>query len=161
MGRNHYGTNGYSFSFLTVNLLVKIGAILTINLGIYYINAPFQSRAVICIMFDNVNKLEVSIMTTITERDFKSEYLLRTCSVATNLATSLKFRPVRCATMLCHFGQTRNASVATHFILLSSTATSSATGAYVDVPDHLEQNEEPAGINKERTKEKHSFVPKS
>ena len=81
------------------------------------------------------------------ERDLESEYLFRTCSVATNLVTSLEFNPIRCATMLCHFGQTRNGSIATHFILLSSTATISATGGYVDVPERYRQNEEPASRN--------------
>ena len=46
--------------------------------------------------------------------DFKSEYLLRKCSVATNLVTSLNFIPICGATILCHFGQLRNYSVFTH-----------------------------------------------
>ena len=83
--------------------------------------------AVICITIDNVNKFALDIKTTITALDFKSEYLFRKCSVATNLVTSLEFNPIRCATMLCHFGETRNGSVAMHFILCGSTATSSAT----------------------------------
>ena len=60
--------------------------------------------------------------------------------------------------MLRHFGQTRNVYVATRIILLSSTAESSATGGYVAVPEHFLQKEEPACINKERTKKKPSFV---
>ena len=86
--------------------------------------------------------------------------MFRTRSVATDLVTSLKFRPIRCAVMLCQFGQTRNAYVATLFILLSSTAASSAASGYVVVPEHFGQNEEPACGNKERTRKKHSFVPK-
>ena len=39
--------------------------------------------------------------------------------------------------MVCHFGQTRNGSMASHFILLSSTATSSATDVSVVVPKRL------------------------
>ena len=62
--------------------------------------------------------------------------------------------------MLCQFGQTRNAYVATWFILLSSTATSSATSGYVVLPEHFLQKEERACINEERTKKKPSFVPK-
>ena len=62
--------------------------------------------------------------------------------------------------MLCQFGRTRNVYVATRFILLSSTAESSATSGYVAVPEHFLQNEEPACINKERTRKKPSFVPK-
>ena len=50
--------------------------------------------------------------------------------------------------------------MATYFILLSSTAVSSATSGYVVVPDYFGQNEEPAGSNEERTKKKHDFVPK-
>ena len=62
--------------------------------------------------------------------------------------------------MLCQFGRTRNVCVATIFILLSSTAESSATSGYVAVPEHFLQNEEPACINEERTRKKPSFVPK-
>ena len=62
--------------------------------------------------------------------------------------------------MLCQFGRTRNVYVATRFILLSSTAESSATSGYVVVPEHFLQKEEPACINEERTRKKPSFVPK-
>ena len=62
--------------------------------------------------------------------------------------------------MLCQFGQTRNGHVATYFILLSSTAVSSATSGYVVVPERLGQNEEPACINEERTRKKPRFAPK-
>ena len=62
--------------------------------------------------------------------------------------------------MLCLFGRTRNVYVVTRFILLSSTAESSATGGYVAVPEHFLQNEEPACINEERTRKKPSFFPK-
>ena len=85
---------------------------------------------------------------------------LRTRSVATDLVTSQKFQPIRFAFMLCQFGRTRNVYVATRFILLSSTAESSATSGYVAVPEHFLQNEEPACINEEQTKEKPSFAPK-
>ena len=61
------------------------------------------------------------------ERDCKSAYLFRACYVTTNLVTSLEFNPIRCATILCHSGQTRNISVATRFTVFSSTAPSSAT----------------------------------
>ena len=86
--------------------------------------------------------------------------MFRTRSVATDLVTSLEFQPIRCATMLCHSGRTRNGYVATYFILLSSTAVTSATSGDVVVPEHFGQNEEPAGSNEERTKTKDSFVPK-
>ena len=62
--------------------------------------------------------------------------------------------------MLCQFGRTHNVYVATIIIPLSSTPESSATSGYVDVPEHFLQNEEPACINKERTRKKPSFVPK-
>ena len=62
--------------------------------------------------------------------------------------------------MLSQFGRTRNAYVATRFILLSSTAESSATSGYVAVPEHFLQNEEAACINNERTRKEPSFVPK-
>ena len=76
------------------------------------------------------------------------------CSVVTNLVTSLEFQPIRCATMLCHPGRTRNGYVATRFILLSSTAENSATSRNVVVPEGIGQNEE-------RAWKKHSFVPSS
>ena len=90
------------------------------------------------------------------ERDFEKEYLFRTCSVVTNLETSLESVPTHCATMLCHFGHTWSGSVATHFIHLSSTVMSSATGGYVAVPERFGQKEETAGRTKERTKNKPS-----
>ena len=99
-------------------------------------------------------------LTIRTELDFKSEYFFRMCSVVTNLVTSLEFQPIRCATMLFHFGGKRNVYVATRIILLSSTAESSATSGYVAIPEHFLQNEEAACINEERTKKKPSFVPK-
>ena len=69
-----------------------------------------------------MNKFAVSITAIITERDFKSEYLFRMCSVVTNLVTSLEFQPIRCATTLCHFGWLRDDGyVATQFILFSGT----------------------------------------
>ena len=84
-------------------------------------------RTVIYFVIDNVNKFVV-VLTANIELDFRSECLFRTCSVATNLVTSLEVNPIRCATMLCHFGQTQNGSVAIHLFLLGSIATSSATG---------------------------------
>ena len=86
--------------------------------------------------------------------------LLRTRYVATDLVTSQKSQPIRCASMLCQFGRTRNVYVATRFILLSSAAESSATSGYVAVPEPFFQNEEPACINEERIRKKPSFVPK-
>ena len=63
--------------------------------------------------------------------------------------------------MLCQFGRTRNVYVATRFILLRSTAESSATSGYEVVPEHFGQNEEPAVSTEERTKKTPSFVPKT
>ena len=95
------------------------------------------------------------------ELELEGEYLFRPCSVATNLVTPLEFNPIRCATTLCHFGRSRNGSVAARFILLSSTATSTATGHYVAVLERVGQKEEPASRNVERTNQKLIFVPKS
>ena len=103
------------------------------------------------------NKLAITITAIITARDFNTESLFRTCSVVTNLMTSLEFKPIRCATTLCHFGRTRNGYVAAQFILLSSTAESSATTGYVVVPERFGQNEEPVSRNEERARKKHSF----
>ena len=120
-----------------------------------------MTYAVIQIMIDSVNKFAVSIKAIITERDFKSEYLFRMCSVTTNLVTSLELKPIRCATTLCHFGRTRNGYVATHFILLSSTAESCATSGYAVFSERLGQTEEPASRNEERARKKPSFVASS
>ena len=73
------------------------------------------------------------------------------CSVTTNLVTSLEFNPIHCATTLCQFGRTRKGYVATHFMLLSRAAESSATSGYVVVPESFGQIEESAGSNKERS----------
>ena len=86
--------------------------------------------------------------------------MFRTCSVATNLVTSLEVFPIRCATTLCQFGRTRNGYVATHFILRNTTATSNAAGGCVAVPERFGENEEPASRNKERARNKSSSVPK-
>ena len=73
-------------------------------------------------MIDIVNNFAISITAIVTERDYKSENLFRICSFVTNLVTSLKFKPFRCATKLCHLRRTLNGYVASHFILLSNTA---------------------------------------
>ena len=83
------------------------------------------------------------------------------CSVVTNLVTSLEFKPIRCATMLRHFGRTRNGYIATHFYLLSSTAKSSAIDGYVVVPERFGQNEEPPGRDEEQIRRKPNFVTSS
>ena len=100
-------------------------------------------------------------LTSINERDFKIENLFRMCSVVIDLVTSLDFQPVLCATMLFHFGRTRNGYVATRFILLSSTAESSATCGYVVAPERYGQSDTSAGRNVERSKKKPSFVSNS
>ena len=97
-------------------------------------------------------------MTKNTALDFQFEYLFRTCSATTNLVRSLKFNLIRCATMLCIFGQLRNGSVVIHFLLCGSNATSTATGDYVAVPERFGQNE--VGSNEERTINSPVFFPK-
>ena len=108
---------------------------------------------------DSVNNFAITITAIITERDFKSDYLFRICSVKINLVTSLEFRPIRCATTMCHFGRARNCYIATNFILLSSTMESKATNVYVVVPERFGQNEEPAGRNQERAKKNLVLFP--
>ena len=52
---------------------------------------PFQKISAIFVSeVDNVKKF-AEITTAVIERDFKSEFFLRTRSVATNLMTSLEF----------------------------------------------------------------------
>ena len=110
---------------------------------------------------DSFNKFAITITVVIIERDFKSEYFFHMCSVVTNLVTSVEFRPIRCATTLCRFGRTQNGYVATRFILLSSTAESSATRGYLVVPERFGQNEEPAIEKGERARKKPSLVSSS
>ena len=74
--------------------------------------------------------------------------------------TSLEFNQIRCATTLCQFGRTRNSFVATHFIFLNRIPESNAASVYVVVPERFDQNEEPAGSNKERAGKNPSLVPK-
>ena len=83
-----------------------------------------------------------------------------TRSIATNLVTPLEFQPIRCAIMLCLFGQTRNGYVSTYIFPLSSTSASSATSDYVVVAKHFGQNEKPAGSKEERNRKKPRFVSK-
>ena len=79
----------------------------------------------------SINKFVVYKTTNI---ELKSEnYLFRRCSVNNNLVTSLEFESIRCTVMLCHFGQTRNVSVASQFIFPISTAMCIATGVLVIV----------------------------
>ena len=92
------------------------------------------------------------------ECDFKSEYLFCTCSIATNLATSLEFNPIRRATTLYHFDQTRKGSMASNSFPVSNTAINSAAGGHVAVPERFGQNEDPASRNKERATNRHSSV---
>ena len=77
------------------------------------------------------------------------------------MVTSLEFQPIRCATFLCHFGQTRNGYLANRFNLLSSTAEKTAAGGYVVAPDRSGQSEKRAGRTVERTRKKASFVSSS
>ena len=98
-------------------------------------------------------------LTNRTELDFKSECLFRMCSIVINLVTSLEYQPIRCATTLFHFGQTRNVYVATRIVFLSSTAESSATSGYVVATERSSQSESWASRNVEGAKKKPSFVP--
>ena len=113
--------------------------------------------AVIYIKIGSVDKFSKSVAAKSTERNFKSEHLFRLCSVATDLVTSLDFKPIRCGTLLCLFGQTRNANLKTHFIVLCSTSESSATNGFVVVPERFGQNGEPGSRNEERTRKKPKF----
>ena len=65
---------------------------------------------------------------------------------------------MRCATMLCLFGRTRNNYVTTGFIRLSNAAESSATSGYVVVKERFGQKEEPFKRNEEGAKKKPSFL---
>ena len=58
--------------------------------------STFQKiSAVIVSEIHNVNNF-AQITTAVIERDFKSEYLFRTLSIATNLLMSLEFRSISC-----------------------------------------------------------------
>ena len=105
----------------------------------------------------NVKKFAVNNMTTITERKFKSEFLFRTCSVAANLMTLLEFYPI---CYVVSIWPTWSSYVAILFILRGNTATSSATGDQLAVPERVGQNEEPASRNEERTRKSLVFFQK-
>ena len=57
------------------------------------------------------------------------------------------------------FGRKRNGYVATHFILLSGSAESSATSGYVVLPERFGQNEEPASRKEERARKNLVLFP--
>ena len=80
---------------------------------------------------------------------------------ATDLVTSLEVKPIRCATTLCHFGQSRNDYVATYFTLLSRIAERSAKSGCVVIRERFGQIEEPTSRNEEETKKNPSFVHSS
>ena len=109
-----------------------------INLSKYYKNPPLI-RAVFY-LDSQFQQLFISL-TIRTELDLKSECLFHISSVVTNLVTSLKFQPIRCATTLFHFGWAGKGYVATQFILISSTAESTATSGYVVAPERSGQSE--------------------
>ena len=115
--------------------------------------------AAIQIKNDSVIEFAVVITTINAERDFKSEYLFRMFSFATDLVTSLEISPIRCATTLCNLGRTRNSYVTTFFIRLSSTAESSSTSGYVVVSERFDQNAEATSRYEERARKNLSFVP--
>ena len=109
-----------------------------INLTNYCINPTFD----LCSNLFRLTALtSFNSLTIRKELDFKGEYLFRMCSVVTNLVTSLEFQPIRCATMLLHFGQTRSVYAATRIILLRSTAEGGATSGYVAATEHSGQSE--------------------
>ena len=81
------------------------------------------------------------------------------CSVVTNLVTSLRFDPIRCASTLDHIGRTWNGYVATRFVLLSGTSESSAASGYNVVSERFGRKAEAARRNEKRTKKKPSSVP--
>ena len=87
------------------------------------------------------------------KREFKSEYLFRTCSVATDLVTSLEF--IQPAVQLCWVVLAKNGTVWQPFIHSSKQHCDD----YVAVPDRFGQNEEPASKNEERIRKKSSSIP--
>ena len=157
---NRHIINGCSTFFLTVQLCFwKVLFLLLLLLYVIKIQIHScynQNDGFYC--NSNVNKCSVCKNTN-TELDFKNEKLFHTCSVATNLVMSLEILPIRYSITLCHFGQTRSGSIATHFNLLNSIATSSAAGRYIIIPESFGQNEEAVAGNDERIKKK-PFAPK-
>ena len=142
--------------------ILSLGASFNTNSNKKSKNPTLQNTcAVIWIKIDSAKKFAITSTTFCTESDFKSEYLIRMCSVETNLVTSLEFQPVLSATMLFHFGRTRNGYVAILFTLLTSTAERTATSGYMVVPERFGQIEEPDSTNEERAEKKLTFVPSS
>ena len=86
--------------------------------------------------------------------------LLRARYVATDLVTSQKSQPIRCAFALFHFGRIRAVYVATSIILLSSTAEGSATSGTQSTHATTAKVRRALVNNVERARKKLSFVPK-
>ena len=100
-------------------------------------------------------------MTAKKQLDFKSENFFPKFSVTTNLVTSVKFNPIHCATIICHFGLTWKGSEANLFILLSRTVTNSAKGGYVVVLEHFAQNDELPRRKENDPRASLNLIPKS
>ena len=106
-------------------------------------NPAFQEiSAVIVSENNNVNKFAL-ITSVMIERDFKSEYLSRTCSVRDVNWNSFRFVLLCCAVS----SQLWNIPVLTHFHSDGSAATSSVTKKYGTVPERPSRNKEQDGIN--------------
>ena len=152
LGRNSYGANEDSLYFYISNrcFFMKLIWLVIIQIQLFNLCSNFFRRTVVT----NFNSLTIR-----TELDIKSEYLFRMCSVVTNLVTSLEIQPIRCATMLLHFGRTRSIYVATRIILFSSTAENSATSGYAAATERSGQSEAWASRNLERARKKPSLFP--
>ena len=82
-----------------------------------------------------------------TERDFKSEYLICRCSVATNLVTSLELHSDLCfyaMPFLANYGTVPFSPILTPIAALLQAV---PTGEYGTVPERLGRNEEQKNIN--------------
>ena len=96
-GRNYYGTKRIFTRVSVPFLLYFEGAIFIKYLFTKHINPPFQNlSAVVWSEIDKVNKFDQIDYNCNVDLYFKSGYLFRTCSTATDLVTSLYFHSNFC-----------------------------------------------------------------
>ena len=120
-------------------------------------NPPFQELIAVIKVKLTLSISLFKMQLQARQSHFKSEYLFRTFSVATNLVTSPKssFRLLRYYAV--PFWPTTEQF--SHFQSYCSAVTSSATSEYRTVPERPSRNEEQSSIDEERTRNTPSSGP--
>ena len=86
-------------SFYSSTYIFK-GAILKLNYVLYKVNPPFQQLNAVIQLKLTLSMSLLKMLLQFISSELKSKYLFRTCSVATNLVTSLN-NPFKSAVLLC------------------------------------------------------------